>query len=261
MQLKVKDSYLKWLDMNTKFTNVQDGIIEISSPFIDPMNENIKLYVERKGNEYLISDDGFTIWSLESTGVHFRKGSTKYKILKSITSQHGIFISENNELFKVVDKNNLGNGIHYFLQSLLNISDMLMYNQHTIENLFFDEVNNYFNQNKDLYNPFPSIEIIGKSKLSYHFDFLMNVKDNNKKLVTLINYLTKSQVERTLISWTDTRVQRKKLYKEDIEMVTIINDKERQLTSEFKGALTEYGIEPIEFSNKSQIEKSLSYMH
>lgn len=256
----IKDSYLNWIKENTKFTNVKQNIVELSSPFLDAMDENIKIYIENGMNEFKISDDGFTIWSLESSGVSFRKGSTRDSILKSIVNQHGINISEGKELYKYVDEKNLGNSMHTFLQSILSISDMLMYSTHTIENLFFDEVNKYFNENKQLYDPFPFLEIIGRSKLSYRFDFLMNVKNNNKKLVTLINYLTQAQIERALISWEDTSIQRKKLYNENIQMVTLINDKERKLTKEYEEAFITYGIEPIEFSNKKQIEKSLSYV-
>jgi|SRR5690625_3934126 len=256
----IKDSYISWINKNTSFTKTKPGIIELSSPFLDAIDENIKIYIEPDVDEFRISDDGFTLWSLESSGISFRKGSTREKILNAIINRSGISISDDNELYSYVNDNNLGRAMHTFIQSIISISDMLMYSKNTIGDLFFDEVNKYFKDNCDLYDPFPSIEITGKSKLSYRFDFLMNVKNKNKKLVTLINNIDQVQLERALISWEDTSIQRKEQYDENIGMVTLINDKQKKLSNKFKEAFDVYGIEAIEFSNKDMVKDSLSYV-
>lgn len=256
----IKDSYIKWIKENTKLSKTRSDIVELSSPFLDAIDENIKIYIKPDSDEFKISDDGFTIWSLESSGISFRKGSSREKVLKSIVDRSGINISDDKELYIYVEKNNLGMAMHILIQSIISISDMLMYSKNTIQNLFFDEVNNYFNKHSDLYNPFPAIEITGKSKLSYRFDFLMNVKDQNKKLVNLINHIDQPQLERALISWEDTSKQREEQYDEKIGMVTLVNDKEKRLSSKYKAAFDRYGIVAIEFSDKELVKKHLSYV-
>src|SRR5690625_1100302 len=62
----IKDSYISWINKNTSFTKTKPGIIELSSPFLDAIDENIKIYIEPDVDEFRISDDGFTLWSLRS---------------------------------------------------------------------------------------------------------------------------------------------------------------------------------------------------
>src|SRR5690625_1100303 len=112
----IKDSYISWINKNTSFTKTKPGIIELSSPFLDAIDENIKIYIEPDVDEFRISDDGFTLWSLESSGISFRKGSTREKILNAIINRSGISISDDNELYSYVNDNNLGRSIDTFIQ-------------------------------------------------------------------------------------------------------------------------------------------------
>ncbi|MBU5467061.1 DUF1829 domain-containing protein [Virgibacillus sp. MSJ-26] len=135
---------------------------------------------------------------------------------------------------------------------------MLKFNTSAVRNIFREEVSAYFDKNEDIYDPFSDFEIQGRSKLTHHFDYLMTLQNKEKKLVRLINNFNQPQVERTLISWQDTHEQRKNKYNENLKMVALINDNEKKLSEEYTEALLEYGIEPIRFSDKQHVKKSLS---
>lgn len=255
----IQDEYIKWIRDNTHFTNVLNNAVELSSPFIDSLSENIKLYIEPDSNRFKVTDDGYTIWNLDSLGSSIRKGSQRFFMLQSIVERYNISYDEDNkELFIYAQQKDLGQAIHSLLQSTLAISDLLQINKKTIKNLFFEEVNEYFNENEDVFDPFPDIEIQGKSKLTHRFDYLMNVKNKEKKLVRLVNNLDQVQLERTLLSWQDTSKQRLKRYKENLGMVVLINDKNKPISDSFDEAFKQYDIDPIEFSNKTAVKESLS---
>lgn len=255
----IQNEYIKWIRDNTLFTNVLNETIELSSPFIDSINENIKLYIEPHNNRFKITDDGYTIWNLETLGSPIRKKSQRHYMLLSIIERYNISYDENNkELFIYAEEKELGQAIHSLLQGALSVSDLLQMNKKTIKNLFFEEVNTFFAENQDIYDPFPDIEIQGKSKLTHRFDYLMNVKNKKKKLVRLINNIDQIQLERVLLSWQDTSQQRTRRYKENLGMVVLVNDNNRPIPDKFDEAFRQYDIEPIEFSNKNAVKASLS---
>jgi hypothetical protein len=255
----IKDSYLNWIRENTVFTNTLNESVELSSPFIDSLNENIKIYIEPNSTLFKITDDGFTIWSLESMGISFRKGSIREKMLYNVIDRHSVSINPiNGELFINSDKDNLGKSIHVLIQAVLTVSDLLKLNKKNVKNLFFEEVNSYFKKNDDIFDYFPDIEIQGKSKLMHRFDYLMSVKHKQKKLVRLVNHLDQVQLERILLSWQDTSQQRATKYNENLGMVALINDSEKKIPGKFEEAFIQYGIEPVGFSNKDEVNRSLS---
>jgi hypothetical protein len=255
----IKESYLNWIQENTTFTKVLNESIEISSPFIDSLNENIKIYIEPDSSRFKISDDGYTLWSLDSSGMSFRKGSHRESILYNTIDRFSVSLnSTTQEIYVYSDQKEIGKMIHLFIQAVLSISDMLRLNKNTVKNLFFEEVNAYFLKNQDIYDQFPDFEIQGKSKLLHRFDYLMTVQNKQKKLVRLINNLNQVQLERTLLSWEDTSKQRASKYQENLGMVALINDSQKDISGKYQEAFIQYGIEPVGFSNKDQVKKSLS---
>lgn len=255
----IKDSYINWIKENTVFTEVLNNSIELSSPFVDSLNENIKLYIEPNQTKFKVTDDGYTIWSLETAGVSIRKGSHREKMLYDVIDKHCITINPlTNELFVYSDKDSLGGSIHSLIQATLTVSDFLKTNKKNIKNLFMEEVSNYFRENEEIFDPFPDIEIQGKSKLLHRFDYLMTVQKKQKKLVKLVNHLDQVQLERILLSWQDTSQQRTTKYKESLGMVALINDSHKPIASKYEEAFLQYGIEAIGFTNKTEVKRSLS---
>ncbi|MDF0728252.1 DUF1829 domain-containing protein [Cytobacillus sp. S13-E01] len=255
----IKDSYLNWIKNNTTFTEVLNNSVELSSPYVDSLNENIKLYIEPSQSKFKITDDGYTLWSLETAGTAIRKGSYREKMLYNVIDRHCISINPStNELFIYSDKDSLGSSIHSLIQATLTISDFLKLNKKSIKNLFMEEVSKFFSENEEIFDPFPDIEIQGKSKLLHRFDYLMTVKNKHKKLVKLVNHLDQVQLERILLSWQDTSQQRTTKYKENLGMVALINDSQKPIASKFEEAFLQYGIEAIGFTNKTEVKRSLS---
>ena len=255
----VKDDYINWIKENTKMTKVMKGNIEISSPFIDSFNENIKVYISKETGKLYISDDGYTIWNLQSYGLPLRKNSSRYNMLKSIVNSKGLKINEDSqEIYVNVNNDNIGAAIHTLIQGIISITDLAYTNTTNVKNLFYEEVYSYFVENKPSYNFIPDIDLQGKSTLSHKFDYLFFTKKSGGNAVKLINRLDTKTVKSILFSWEDTYAQRKERYNEDLSMSVIINDKDKKINSTLISALNEYKVKDLYWSDKKTIQKELS---
>lgn len=72
-----------------KFTDVSAGIIKINTPFLDSFNDEIAIYaIDDSGTGSItLTDDGWTIDSLESRGIYLsvfdRKQLEKYGVVEN----------------------------------------------------------------------------------------------------------------------------------------------------------------------------------
>ena len=61
------DEYLAWLRNRIDFEKIGDAF-EITTPFLDRHNDRIQIYVYPHGSGLRLSDDGYTIADLTSSG-------------------------------------------------------------------------------------------------------------------------------------------------------------------------------------------------
>lgn len=256
----ISNEYINWIKANTKFNDVHKSL-ELSTPFVDFLGDNIKIYVEEKNGKFRITDDGYTIWSLESLGIPVKdKSNKRNKMLHALLDKRSInFESKTDELYLTSTKKEIGQRIHQMIQSIINVSDLMYVHNSTVRSLFNEEVHAYLQKNIDNYDFTPDIRIDGRSNLSYKFDFLMNTKKRQKKVVKVYNNFQKSNVESILASWLDTREERQKNYNDDLRMAVIINDQNRPISSDYESALKQYDIPVIPFSNKKILYDELSF--
>ena len=72
------DKYLDWLKDKTVLKSINDWV-EITTPYVDRHNDFIQIYVKKDSpGNFILSDDGYTISDLESTGC--KLDSPKRKI-------------------------------------------------------------------------------------------------------------------------------------------------------------------------------------
>lgn len=93
---KLLESYYDWLKKRyvIKRHPTSDEII---TPFLDNINDNISIYVDRlKNGQILLNDDGYTLNNLEMMGISIT--DTRKKLLESICKQFSINIINNDTL-------------------------------------------------------------------------------------------------------------------------------------------------------------------
>ncbi|WP_449354369.1 DUF1829 domain-containing protein [Virgibacillus natechei] len=255
----IKENYLDWLKDNTKLTEVMNNSIEISSPFLDSYDENIKIYISKDKNGFILSDDGYTFWNLNAYGMAFKKNTSRHSMLHRIINIKGLkFDEQTKEIYIKANQNTIGSAMHTLIQGLINISNLSITNTKNIKGLFYDNVYNYFSKNNEIFDFFPDIDLQGKSQLTHKFDYMFNMKDKKKKLVKLVNQLNINAVQSILFSWEDTYTQRLHKYNEDLSMATIINDENKNINQSYLAAFEEYNVQYVFWSEKDSIHKNLS---
>ena len=61
------EAYLAWLRDRISVAEI-DGVCEITTPFLDRHNDQLQIYVEREGDRLRLTDDGYVIGDLQSSG-------------------------------------------------------------------------------------------------------------------------------------------------------------------------------------------------
>ena len=116
----------------------------------------------------------------------------------------------------------------------------------TVRSLFLDDVKKFFNKNKIYYSE--NISVAGKSGFRHSFPFMLKRNENNpERFIRLINSTSRSNIERAIFSWDDTRQNREK----DTKLIICINDLGKINTSNITG-FNEYGIDYFFWSDRGK---------
>lgn len=256
---QISQEYFNWVKNSNQFTKHKDAI-EINTPSVDSFGDNISLILKPEGDKIRISDDAYVIWNLEAHGLNItKKKSKRNNLLKSILTYESVSLdADTNEIYKISSMKNIGQNIHEVIQSISKVSDLMYLNQSNVKSFFSEDVFNYLKQNKDDFDYFPNLQIIGQSKLAYNFDALFTTQNKVKKLSKFYNSFSKNTVENALVSWLDTIQYREERYDGSLQMAIVINDENnKNFSRDYLDALYEYDIDVIPFSDKQKLKESL----
>ena len=250
------ENYIKWLKSNIFENNLPDGTVELTMPFLDRHNDHIQIYIQKSNSNYKVSDFGYTINDLKISGINFETDKRK-ELLRFNVLRHGINYNEADESL-YIECNDLDLPIaqHKLMQAMLDIDDMFYLSTPNVKSIFFDEVVSFFDKNSIYYSE--NIQIQGKSGLSFTYDFMLQRnKNNNERLIKLMNSPSKNSTERYLFQWTDTQKMRNFNKNDLTEFYVIINDSNEKIAN-VTSAFETYGILPIPWTKIDNFVKKLA---
>jgi len=235
--------YINWLKSKINFQEI-NGYFEITTPFINHVNDYVQIYVKKDINEKLILSDGSdTINNLEIEGVDFSSKPRKRE-LDVILNGFGVSIKEN-ELYTYATQNTFAFRKHNLLQCILAVDDMYVLAQPRVESFFYDDVVNFLDLNEVRYST--NIILQGKSSFQHKFDILIpKSKEANERIIKLAFSPKKTNIIAQLFAFEDTKQERKN------DGIMIINDLEKEISAEVSQAIMEYGIYEIPWSKKDE---------
>ena len=85
--LNLMEDYYNWLKENYTIKAIDEDTDRITTPFLDPLNDNICLYVIRNGDAIQISDDGYTLNNLAMMGINLI--DTRDALIREIIDRFG----------------------------------------------------------------------------------------------------------------------------------------------------------------------------
>jgi len=239
------DDYTVWL--RKEITTVNFGeYIELTTPYLDRFNDYLQIYAKQDPNGTItLTDDGYIIGSLISSGMTFRSNSNNYKMLNKIAAKFDVnLIGE--EIVVTATAHTFPQKKHMMIQAMLAIDDLFDVSSDTVKNLFIEYIETYLNANEIYYSK--DFSLLGKSGTVYTYDFhIQRTKEKPERFCRGFNKLNISKRDLTLFNWMDTQEKRGDLS----ELIVIYND-ENSVSDDVLTGFYNYGIKTLPFSQRQE---------
>ena len=243
------DQYSIWLKDKIALRMVNE-YAEITTPFLDRHNDNIQIYIKKSNNGYVLSDDGYTINDLETSGCEISTDKRKAILLQTL---NGFGVKNlNNELFIITDEIHFPQKKHNLIQAILAVNDIFYTASSVVTSLFLEDVQAWLEENSIRYTP--KINFAGKSGFQHYYDFVIPKSSKSpERILKALNNPDKPQIQNLIFSWQDTQLIRP----DGSILYAILNDV-NSLSSPVIEALANYEVESILWSSKEQYISNLT---
>ncbi len=245
-------TYMQW--MESQFACIEKGgFVEITTPFLDRHNDKIQIYAQRKNGNYLLTDAGEVLSDLQCCGMDFNTDKRRALLMQTL---NGFGVKEvEGELRVQASESNLGQKTNNLIQAMLSVNDLFCLARSSVSSLFLEDVENWLNKKEIRF--LPAVNMVGKSGLSYRFDFAIpksQTKGIPERLLRVMNYPDKGLTQQILLSWVDTKEARP----EESRLFVLVNDSEQKIPAATLEAFSNYELRTIPWSQKEDFVEELA---
>lgn len=245
------DSYLKWLKESIRIEEL-DSCCLISTPFLDRHNDEIEIYVEKRGDSLWLTDDGYTLSDLKQSNVFLDTTEKRQNHLKCILNGFGIQ-QEGDELCVPTSPKDFPQRKHNLIQAILAVNDMFVMGEESVLQLFKEDVEKFLREKG--VPTLRDIKLSGLSGFDHKFDFGIAATTNHPEgILQTINRLTKDQATSLAFMVGDVKLARGET---TLSAYAFLNDEENEINPDYLSALTAYKIKPLLWSRK---DKEISHL-
>lgn len=245
------ENYFKWLKDNTSTKLINDTWSEITTPYLDRHNDCLQIYAKKEDNKIILTDDGYIIDDLESSGC-LLDSPRRIEILNTTLRGFGV-TCDNNQLIVNTSVDNFPQKKHDLIQAMLAVNDLFYLSKPQIQNLFLDDVVSWFDENDIRY--VQKAKFTGKSGFDNMFDFsIPKSKKYSERLVQTITNPTKDNSLNLVFKWLDTKDERPT----ESVLYALLNDTDKAITSQVNEAFSNYGINVMPWSEKENFKELLA---
>ena len=245
------ENYFKWLKDNTSTKLINDTWSEITTPYLDRHNDCLQIYAKKEDNKIILTDDGYIIDDLESSGC-FLDSPRRIEILNTTLRGFGV-TCDNNQLIVNTSVDNFPQKKHDLIQAMLAVNDLFYLSKPQIQNLFLDDVVSWFDENDIRY--VQKAKFTGKAGFDNMFDFsIPKSKKYSERLVQTITNPTKDNSLNLVFKWLDTKDERPT----ESVLYALLNDTDKAITSQVNEAFSNYGINVMPWSEKENFKELLA---
>jgi hypothetical protein len=207
-------AYADWL--RARLTTVDRGQARVlNTPFLDPFNDGINVYIEPKDGGLVLHDNGDTIDHLTCLGVNIEDSERRKALIQRAIAGCAVDIC-GERLQTLASSGNLPQRLHYLLTAILRLNDLWMSAVPRGWADFFALVAEFLDQHDVLYTA--NVSIPGKT-VEHPIDFVIPLPKRKERLVKLIGD-PKPQTAKVLsFTWLELRESRS-----EAERVVVLND-------------------------------------
>ena len=248
---KLLHDYRAWLKDKTTLREVNGAWVEITTPYLDRHNDALQIYARQEGGGYLLTDDGYTIHDLESSGCNLQ--TEKRQDLLKMTL-HGFGVRMNNGALEVhATPETFPLRKHSLVQAMLGVNDLFYLAKPVVESLFFEDVVAWLDSNEIRYTP--EVKFTGTSGYDHLFHFVIpKSRRQPERIVQAINRSTRENAQLFIHAWSDTRQVRAT----ESKAYAVLNDVEQSISGGVLDALRNYQIQPVPWSDRAQVVTELA---
>ncbi|KAA6350902.1 hypothetical protein EZS27_001749 [termite gut metagenome] len=231
---KLIDDYYSFLKGRTEIiTDTGTEWTVISTPFVSAFNDTLNIYIKKSNGKIILSDDGDTLKNLDLQGVSITHSAKRKDILDNTLLTYGI-ISVNDEFTIEATESNFAQKKHNFIMAISEINDMYMLSKQSISSIFKDDVRDFLDEQEITYTP----QFISKGQTGLEFTFDFQIAYRTKEIVIKsFNSLNKINIPNFLFTWDDIKPIRQQVSHKTIVGVALINDTDREVSTEYLDAL------------------------
>jgi hypothetical protein len=237
------ENYTSWLRKEITVTAFGE-YTELTTPYLDRFNDYLQIYAKQNSDGTItLTDDGYIVGNLISSGVSLTKGSKRRKMLEKTAAKFNVSIV-GEEISTTVNAHNFPQKKHMMVQAMLAIDDLFVVSPEAVKNLFLEDIETYFIANEIYYSP--DFSLVGKTGTLYTYDFhLQRTKEKPERFCRGFNKLNLSKRDLTLFNWMDTQEKRGELS----ELIVIYND-ENSVSDDVLTGFYNYNIKTVPFSQR-----------
>ena len=244
------DQYRAWLKDKTALRQVDDAV-EITTPFIDRHNDYIQIYARRENGGYLLTDDGYTINDLATSGCSLTSPK-RQELLRISLAGFGVR-TDAGALVVHATAENFALRKHNLIQSILAVNDLFFLAKPYVKTVFLEDVTAWLDEIDVRYTP--KIKFSGQSGYDHVFDFAIpKSKVAPERLLRAINHPTKNAFEAFAFAWVDTRDTRPP----ESRSYAILNDQEETVPPAVDVALGSYNVVAVHWNEREKIREELA---
>jgi hypothetical protein len=246
---KLLEDYSTWLKQNNNLREIGDWV-EITTPYLDRHNDQIQIFARRENGNFILSDDGYIIRDLESSGCTLASPK-RQELLKMTLSGFGVRQS-GDELLVTATPEKFPLRKHNLIQAMLAVNDLFYLAEPIVKSLFYEDVIAWLDASDVRYTS--KVKFTGVSGYDHLFDFVIpKSRQAPERILRAINRPRRDSAEAFLHAWTDTQQVRPP----ESRAFAILNDLGHQVPADVAEAFSAYNITPVLWSQREGIRAQL----
>jgi hypothetical protein len=241
--------YVAWLKDRTLLRQLNDWV-EITTPYLDRHNDYLQIYARRENGGFLLSDDGYVLDDLTSSGCTLESAKRK-KLLEA--TLNGFGVRQNGSALEVhATVDSFPRRKHDLIQAMLAVNDMFFLASPVVASLFLEDVGAWLDLHEIRYTQ--KVKFTGKTGFDHLFDFVIpKSKSQPERLLQAVNHADKESAMKLVFEWEDTKGVRPA----NSRAYAFLNDSDRLVSGDIVEALRNYDVTPVLWSGRERARAEL----
>lgn len=245
------NEYTRWLRDKTALRQVGNDWVQVTTPHLDRHNDCLQFYVRKENGSYLLTDDGYIIDDLISSGCPL-DSPKRQELLRSTLAGFGVRL-DNDEMQLIATSENFSLKKHNLIQAMLAVNDLFYLASPYVSSLFFEDVTQWLETADIRYTP--KVKFTGKSGYDHMFDFVIpRSRIQPERIVQAISNPKKDSAEALVFKWLDTKETRPP----ESRLYAFLNDSTTTVSPSVRDALKNYELEPVLWSQREHAREALA---